>query len=108
MRLTHFVVREDALLYGFLTVAECSTLREVLKIGDIGPRTALCCCRGLSVSELVQAVAHQQALRLTKVPGIGKKTAERRARSRRGDQCALPADVAVAESIKLTLKALSK
>lgn len=76
--LTHFVVREDAqLLYGFLTAAERATFREVLKIAGIGPRTALAVLSGLSVAELAQAVAQQQATRLTKVPGIGKKTAER-------------------------------
>ena len=76
--LTHFVVREDAqLLYGFLTAPERSTFREVLKISGIGPRTALSVLSGLSVAELAQAVAQQQAVRLTKVPGIGKKTAER-------------------------------
>jgi holliday junction DNA helicase RuvA len=76
--LTHFVVREDAqLLYGFLTAAERATFREVLKISGIGPRTALSVLSGLSVGELAQAVAQQQATRLTKVPGIGKKTAER-------------------------------
>jgi Holliday junction DNA helicase RuvA len=76
--LTHLVVREDAqLLYGFLTAAERSTFRELLKIAGIGPRTALAILSGLSVAELAQAVAQQQAGRLTKVPGIGKKTAER-------------------------------
>jgi Holliday junction DNA helicase RuvA len=76
--LTHFVVREDAqLLYGFLTAGERATFRELLKISGIGPRTALAVLSGLSVAELAQAVATQQAMRLTKVPGIGKKTAER-------------------------------
>jgi Holliday junction DNA helicase RuvA len=76
--LTHLVVREDAqLLYGFLTAAERSTFRELLKISGIGPRTALSILSGLSVAELAQAVAQQQVARLTKVPGIGKKTAER-------------------------------
>jgi Holliday junction DNA helicase RuvA len=76
--LTHFVVREDAqLLYGFLTAAERATFREVLKISGIGPRTALAVLSGMSVTELAQAVAQQQTARLTKVPGIGKKTAER-------------------------------
>jgi Holliday junction DNA helicase RuvA len=76
--LTHFVVREDAqLLYGFLTAGERATFRELLKISGIGPRTALAVLSGLSVAELAQAVATQQATRLTKVPGIGKKTAER-------------------------------
>jgi holliday junction DNA helicase RuvA len=76
--LTHLVVREDAqLLYGFLTAAERATFRELLKISGIGPRTALAVLSGLSVAELAQAVAAQQAARLQKVPGIGKKTAER-------------------------------
>lgn len=76
--LTHLVVREDAqLLYGFLTAAERATFRELIRISGIGPRTALSVLSGLSVDELAQAVAQQQALRLTKVPGIGKKTAER-------------------------------
>lgn len=76
--LTHFVVREDAqLLYGFLTAQERSTFRELVKISGVGPRTALSILSGLSVSELAQAVSQQQAGRLVKVPGIGKKTAER-------------------------------
>ena len=76
--LTHLVVREDAqLLYGFLTAGERSTFRELLKISGIGARTALAVLSGLSVTELAQAVVQQQVVRLTKVPGIGKKTAER-------------------------------
>jgi Holliday junction DNA helicase RuvA len=76
--LTHFVVREDAqLLYGFLSAAERATFRELVKISGIGPRTALGVLSGLSVTELAQAVTAQEAGRLVKVPGIGKKTAER-------------------------------
>ena len=76
--LTHLVVREDAqLLYGFLTAAERATFRELLKIGGVGPRTALALLSGLSVADLAQAVARQDGARLVKVPGIGKKTAER-------------------------------
>jgi Holliday junction DNA helicase RuvA len=76
--LTHLVVREDAqLLYGFLTAPERATFRELLKISGVGPRTALAILSGLSVSELSQAVARQDGARLVKVPGIGKKTAER-------------------------------
>lgn len=76
--LTHFVVREDAqLLYGFLTHEERATFRQLIRISGIGPRTALSILSGLSVGELSQAVAQQQAGRLVKVPGIGKKTAER-------------------------------
>ncbi|GCL65690.1 Holliday junction branch migration protein RuvA [Pseudaquabacterium pictum] len=76
--LTHFVVREDAQqLFGFLTAAERNTFRQLIKISGIGPRMALGVLSGLSVQELTQAVAQQQAARLVKVPGIGKKTAER-------------------------------
>jgi Holliday junction DNA helicase RuvA len=76
--LTHFVVREDAqLLFGFLTAAERATFRELLKISGVGPRTALSILSGLSVAELAQAVSRQDGGRLVKVPGIGKKTAER-------------------------------
>jgi holliday junction DNA helicase RuvA len=76
--LTHFVVREDAqVLFGFLTAAERSTFRELVKISGVGPRTALSILSGLSVDELAQAVTCQEAGRLVKVPGIGKKTAER-------------------------------
>ena len=76
--LTHFVVREDAqLLFGFLTAPERAVFRQLIKISGIGPRMALGLLSGLSVAELTQAVAQQQAGRLVKVPGIGKKTAER-------------------------------
>ena len=76
--LTQFVVREDAqLLYGFLTAAERATFRELTRISGVGPRTALSILSGLSVNELAQAVALQDGARLVKVPGIGKKTAER-------------------------------
>ena len=76
--LTHFVVREDAqLLFGFLSAAERSTFRHLIRIAGIGPRTALSILSGLSVAELAQAVARQEGGRLVKVPGIGKKTAER-------------------------------
>jgi len=76
--LTHLVVREDAqLLYGFLTPGERATFRELLKVSGVGPRTALAILSGLSVAELAQAVSLQDGGRLVKVPGIGKKTAER-------------------------------
>lgn len=75
---THLVVREDAqLLFGFLTEAERTAFRQLLKISGIGARTALAVLSGLSVSELARAVATQEAGRLVKIPGIGKKTAER-------------------------------
>lgn len=76
--LTHFVVREDAqLLFGFLTESERQTFRLLVKISGIGPRTALSILSGLSVDDIAQAVALQESGRLVKVPGIGKKTAER-------------------------------
>ncbi|MFO1341048.1 MAG: Holliday junction branch migration protein RuvA [Burkholderiaceae bacterium] len=76
--LTHLVVREDAqLLYGFLTAAERATFRELIKISGVGPRTALAILSGLSVDDLAAAVSRQEGARLQKVPGIGKKTAER-------------------------------
>jgi Holliday junction DNA helicase RuvA len=76
--LTHFVVREDAQqLFGFLSAEERATFRELVKISGVGPRTALSVLSGLSVAELSQAVMRQDGARLTKVPGIGKKTAER-------------------------------
>lgn len=76
--LTHFVVREDAqILFGFLTESERSAFRELVKISGVGPRTALSILSGLSVAELAQAVTRQDGARLVKVPGIGKKTAER-------------------------------
>lgn len=76
--LTHFVVREDAqILYGFGTPSERATFRELIKISGVGPRTALAVLSGMSVAEIAQAVTAQEAGRLVKVPGIGKKTAER-------------------------------
>lgn len=76
--LTHFVVREDAQqLFGFATATERHAFRELTKIGGVGPRTALAVLSGMSVAELAAAVSTQEAGRLIKVPGIGKKTAER-------------------------------
>ncbi|MCM0045127.1 MAG: Holliday junction branch migration protein RuvA [Burkholderiaceae bacterium] len=76
--LTHMVVREDAqLLYGFGTQQERELFRELIRISGIGARTALAILSGMSVKDLAQAVTLQDAGRLTKIPGIGKKTAER-------------------------------
>jgi holliday junction DNA helicase RuvA len=76
--LTHYVVREDAhLLFGFLTAEERSAFRQLIKISGVGPRMALSLLSGMSVGELAEAVTRQEAGRLTRVPGIGKKTAER-------------------------------
>jgi Holliday junction DNA helicase RuvA len=76
--LTHLVVREDAQqLYGFATAAERGAFRELIKIAGVGARTALAVLSGLSVTELAQAITLQEGARLTRIPGIGKKTAER-------------------------------
>ena len=76
--LTHFVVREDAQsLYGFENAGEREAFRQLIKIAGVGPRTALSVLSGMSVGELSQAVTMQESGRLMKVPGIGKKTAER-------------------------------
>lgn len=145
--LTHFVVREDAqLLYGFGSNQERATFRQLLKVNGIGAKSALSILSGLSIDELVQAVALQDPAMLTRVPGVGKKTAERlllelkdkftidgvaamstnQAKSASGDVLNallalgynerealaavkfLPADVAVADGIRQSLKALSK
>lgn len=75
---TQLIVREDAhLLYGFATEAERSLFRQLIKISSVGARTALSVLSGLSVAELHEAVRAQDSARLTRVPGIGKKTAER-------------------------------
>lgn len=76
--LTQFVVREDAqLLYGFLSARERETFRQLVKISGIGAKSALGILSGLSVDDLAHAVAAQDAAMLTRIPGIGKKTAER-------------------------------
>lgn len=75
---THLVVREDAhLLFGFATEQERGAFRQLLKISGVGARIALSVLSGLSVADLAQAVTNQDSGRITKIPGIGKKTAER-------------------------------
>ncbi|HEY6821978.1 MAG TPA: Holliday junction branch migration protein RuvA [Burkholderiales bacterium] len=75
---THFVVREDVqALYGFATLEERSAFRQLIRISGVGARTALSVLSGLSVADLSEAVALQDPGRLTRIPGIGKKTAER-------------------------------
>ena len=96
--LTHFIVREDVqILFGFLTHDERQTFRLLIKITGVGPRMALSLLSGLSVTELAQAVARQETGRLVKVPGIGKKTAERLLLELKGklaDAISAPATVA--------------
>ncbi|MBA3754981.1 MAG: Holliday junction branch migration protein RuvA [Nitrosomonas sp.] len=75
---THLVIREDVhLLFGFATESERQTFRQLVKISGVGARTALALLSGLSVSDLHHAVSTQDSARLIRVPGIGKKTAER-------------------------------
>lgn len=75
---THMAVREDGhFLYGFATEDERAAFRQLLKVAGIGARTALAVLSGLSVHDLAQAIALQESGRLVKIPGIGKKTAER-------------------------------
>lgn len=109
--LTHFVVREDAqVLYGFLTAAERSAFRELVRISGVGPRTALAILSGLSVADLAAAVSCQESGRLVKVPGIGKKTAERLLLELKGKlapalapAAAAPADAAQADIVQALL-----
>jgi Holliday junction DNA helicase RuvA len=75
---THLIVREDQhALYGFATLEERTAFRQLIRIAGVGARTALAVLSGLSVAELAEAVTLQEAGRLTRIPGIGKKTAER-------------------------------
>ena len=75
---TQLIVREDAhLLYGFATNDERMAFRQLLKISGVGPKLALSVLSGLSLNDLAVAVANKEAGRLTKIPGVGKKTAER-------------------------------
>ncbi len=96
--LTHLVVREDAqILYGFATTEERAAFRQLIKISGVGPRTALGVLSGMSVGELAQAVTLQESGCLIKIPGIGKKTAERlllELKGKLGDALAAPAHAA--------------
>ena len=76
--LTQFIVREDAqLLYGFASAPERAAFRQLIKISGVGPRMALGILSGMGVDDLAQAITLQEVGRLVKVPGVGKKTAER-------------------------------
>ncbi|MEE9330599.1 MAG: Holliday junction branch migration protein RuvA [Methylophilaceae bacterium] len=76
--LTHMVVREDAqLLYGFGTQQEKDTFRQLLKVNGIGAKSALSILSGVSIEDLVAAIGSQEVEVLTRIPGVGKKTAER-------------------------------
>lgn len=75
---THLVVREDAhLLYGFYEKRERELFRELIRLNGVGPKLALALMSGLEVDELVRCVQAQDTSALTRIPGVGKKTAER-------------------------------
>jgi holliday junction DNA helicase RuvA len=75
---TQLIVREDAhLLFGFGSLDERAVFRQLLKISGVGPKLALSVLSGLSLGDLAAAVANRETARLTKIPGVGKKTAER-------------------------------
>lgn len=108
--LTHFVVREDAqILYGFGTPGEREAFRQLIKISGVGPRTALSVLSGMSVADLAHAVTAQDTGRLVKVPGIGKKIAERlllELKGRIGADLGLPGAHAVTDHQADILQAL--
>ena len=104
--LTHFQVREDAQqLFGFATETEREAFRQLIKISGVGSRTALAVLSGMSVNELAQAIALQEAGRLTQVPGIGKKTAERLCLELKGK---LAPDLGIAGGNSQTIEANSE
>ena len=97
---THLSIREDAhLLYGFSSLEERELFRQLIRISGIGARTALSLLSGMSVSELIQAVTLQDSARFSRVPGIGKKTAERLLLELKGK---LSADLEVGGGIEQT------
>ena len=92
---TYLVVREDAqLLYGFGTHDERAAFRQLLKISGVGPKLALSVLSGLSLVDLAAAVVNKEVGRLTKIPGVGKKTAERLLLELQGKFTALPSGTA--------------
>lgn len=75
---THLVVREDAQsLFGFLSLTERNLFRSLIRISGVGPKMALALLSGMSAEELIRCVENQDAALLTRLPGVGKKTAER-------------------------------
>ncbi|MCK8516182.1 Holliday junction branch migration protein RuvA [Methylonatrum kenyense] len=75
---THLVVREDAQsLFGFLSLTERNLFRSLIRISGVGPKMALALLSGMSAEDLIRCVENQDAALLTRLPGIGKKTAER-------------------------------
>jgi Holliday junction DNA helicase RuvA len=95
---TVMIVREDAqLLYGFASHEERAAFRQLLKISGVGPKMALSVLSGLSLADLAFAVVNKDIGRMTKIPGVGKKTAERLLLELQGKFTALPAGTARAE-----------
>lgn len=75
---THFVVREDAqLLYGFADKHERAMFRELIKVNGVGPKLALAILSGMTANQFVQCIHNDAVSSLVKLPGVGKKTAER-------------------------------
>lgn len=75
---THMIVREDAqLLYGFQSLAQRAMFRELIKVNNVGAKMAIAILSGLSAEEFSDCIANQDVATLTKLPGVGKKTAER-------------------------------
>lgn len=75
---THFVVREDAqLLFGFNHKKERALFRELIKANGVGPKLGLAILSGMSAEQFIRCVNHEDATTLVKIPGVGKKTAER-------------------------------
>ena len=110
--LTHLAIREDAhLLYGFGSETERAAFRELLKVSGIGAKTALAVLSGLSVNDLATAIAAQETGRIVKIPGIGKKTAERLLLELKGKPVfagaiASPAPAGVSDDVRQALLAL--
>jgi Holliday junction DNA helicase RuvA len=99
---THLVVREDAhLLFGFASLDERTAFRQLLKISGVGPRLALAVLSGLSIAELSDAVVRKESVRLTRIPGVGKKTAEWAVKQ-------VSVEAGVSDGIRQALKLLSK
>ncbi|GHD65043.1 Holliday junction branch migration protein RuvA [Jeongeupia chitinilytica] len=101
---THLLVREDAqLLYGFASRAERDLFRHLIRISGIGAKIALAILSGMNSDELALAVAGEDVTRLSKVPGIGKKTAERLILELKGKLGSLPTSAAVAAKLPTPL-----
>ena len=103
---TQLVVREDAhLLFGFASVEERATFRQLVKVSGIGAKTALGILSAMNADELAQAIAEEDVKRLSSAPGIGKKTAERMVLELRGNSYPIPFQTACLPLMPLPTKA---